>query len=296
MLADLLKVQIDMANASAELAMAMSGGRMLRHVAPHPDRKVPVITLPGLMMSEASFEPMNRFLRQQGFHARQWGLGRNRGLRGVDWQDSLSRIRRHLTDQIKRLSDESSAAVSLVGHSMGGIYARELAQMMEGEIDRVITLGSPTLHPYKADRHNRLTMGVADVINQQRAAELVGRKGLLHWDPDHPALPCVAIYSPVDGLVDEDNCALPDYIVAQSRAESPRENVRVRRRDMGMTVSPFVMLAVADRLVADRSDWHPFNPDDYFPVYMRPAARMFYPQRRTLPESRGLAPFVRMKQ
>ena len=296
MLADLLKVQIDMANATAELAMAMLGANMLKHVAPRPGRKVPVITLPGLMMSEASLERLNRFLRQQGFHARGWGLGRNRGLRGVEWPDSLRRIRRHLTDQIKRLSDESSAAVSLVGHSMGGIYARELAQTMEGQIDRVITLGSPTLHPYKADRHNRFTMRVADVINQQRAAKLGGRKGLLHWDPDQPALPFVAIRSPVDGLVDEDSCAIPDYIVAQSRPESPRENIRVLSSHMGMTISPFVMLAVADRLVADRSDWHPFNPDAYFPMYMRRAAGMFYPQRRTLPEGRGLGPFVRMKQ
>lgn len=295
MLADLLKVQIDMANASAELAMAMLGGHMLRHVAPRPGRKVPVITLPGLMMSEASLEPLNRFLRQQGFHARQWGLGRNRGLRGVGWQDSLSRIRRHLADQVKQMSDESSAAVSLVGHSMGGMYARELAQMMEGEIDRVITLGSPTLHPYKAHRHNRFTLGVADVINRQRAASLGGRRGLLHWDPDHPALPCVVIHSPFDGLVDEDNCAIPDYIVAQSRPESPRENIRVLSSHIGMTFSPFVMLAVADRLVADRNGWRAFNPDDYFPVYTRPAARMFYPQRRT-PQGKGLAPFVGTKQ
>jgi pimeloyl-ACP methyl ester carboxylesterase len=285
-----------MMGASAELAMAMLGGRMLRRIAPRTDRNLPVITLPGLMASDASFEPLNRFLAQQGFNARQWGLGRNRGLQGVDWALNLEVIRKHLTDRIREMSDQSSAPVSLVGHSMGGIYARELAAKMESEVDRVITLGAPTLHPYRIDRHNRLAMGVADWINRQRAAELAGRDGLLHWDPDRPALPCIAIHSPVDAFVDEALCHIPAYIIAQSTAVSPRENIRIRSSHLGMPVNPFVMLAVADRLVADRGDWRPFDAGRYFPDHLQRAARVFYPDPGRLREDPGTTAFVQMNQ
>jgi len=164
MLSDMLKVQLDVMGAQAEVAVAMVGGHMLSRISPCTDRNLPVITLPGLMASDASFRPLNRFLNQQGFNARPWSLGRNRGLQGDDWKRKLGVIERHLLDQIKEMSDESSAPVSLIGHSMGGIYARELALRMEDEIDRVITLASPTLHPYRNGRHNRLVMTISDLM------------------------------------------------------------------------------------------------------------------------------------
>ncbi len=293
MLSDMLKVQLDVMGAQAEVAAEMFGERMLSRISPRTDRNLPVITLPGLMASDASFKPLNRFLNRQGFNARPWSLGRNRGLQGDDWKRKLAEIERHLADQIKEMSDESSAPVSLVGHSMGGIYARELALRMENEIDRVITLAAPTLHPYRNSRHNQLVMTVSDLINRQRAAELGGRDGLLHWDPDRPAMPCVAIHSPIDALVDEEQCCIPSYIVAQSAADCPRENIRVLSSHVGMSVNPFVMLAVADRLLADRNNWRPFDSNDYFPVHMRHVTKMFYPEPAKPGEDRGMAAFIR---
>jgi len=62
-----------------------------------------------------------------------------------------------------------------------------------------------------------------------------------------------------------------------------------------MTVNPFVMLAVADRLLADRNNWRPFDSGDYFPVHMRQVTRMFYPQSAKLEEDRGVAAFIQMR-
>jgi pimeloyl-ACP methyl ester carboxylesterase len=293
---DFLRAQLDLTRASGELGMAMFSGHILRRIAPRTDRNLPVIALPGLMASDASFEPLSRFLREQGFNAQTWGLGRNRGLRGAAWNENLAAVRARLADRIKEMSDASSAPVSLVGHSMGGIYARELAARMEGEVDRVITLGAPTLHPYRAARHNQFAMDIADLINRQRAAELGGRTGLLHWDPDQPALPCVAIHSPIDAFVDEEHCHIPAYIVTQSTPASPRENIRVLSSHLGMTVNPFVMLAVADRLVVSRDNWCPFDPDRYFKGLFRRAAGVFYPEPGKLWKNRGTSAFVEMNQ
>jgi len=297
MLADLLKLQLDLFGAPAELAMTSLGGRKLREVAPVSSRTVPVIMLPGFMTSGRSFARMNEFLNHQGFLAETWGLGRNRGLpTGYDWNRTIDDIQKNLSDKINRLADECSAPVSLVGHSLGGIYARELALRMESEIDRVIMLGSPTLHPYRADRHNQVIKHFSYWFNRQRAQEFGGRGGLVHWNPNRPALPCVAIHSPLDGFVDENACHIPAYIVSQSGERSPRENIRVLSTHVGMTVNPGVCLAVADRLLADRDNWRPFDPLVYFSGALRPLARMCYPRADRLWQDRGAAAFVEMNQ
>jgi pimeloyl-ACP methyl ester carboxylesterase len=240
MLLDTTKLLQDFFGAAAELTLNQLGGRLLSRIAPVSDRKLPVITFPGFMSPEASLAPLNQFLNRQGFNARSWGLGRNLGPQDERWSAHLEAMTKRLAGKVKRFADESSAPVSLVGHSLGGIYARELACRLNGEIDRVITLGTPTIHPYAEYRHNKLISTIVGWSQRQSATEWGGANGLLHWYADRPKLPCVAIHSPIDGFVHEGNCSIPDYIVAQSRQSAPRENVRVLATHIGMTFSPWV--------------------------------------------------------
>jgi hypothetical protein len=149
---------------------------------------------------------------------------------------------------------------------------------MGSDVDRVIMLGSPSFHPYRVDHHNRVLEAATYWANRKLSSEFRGRRGLLHWDPDDPPMPCVAIHSPVDGFADEGTCHIPDYIVAQSGRRAPRENIRVLSSHLGMSVNPWVLLAVADRLVADRADWRPFEPRAYFAGALRPLMRVVYPE------------------
>lgn len=296
MLTDLLKLQLDLLGARTELAATFLGSRLLSRVAPVSERKRPVLTLPGFLASDASLIRMNRFLTQQGFSARSWGLGRNLGSQGQEWDQHLDEIEYLLMDRVRAMADEASAPVSLVGQSLGGVYARELASRLEDEVDRVIMLGSPTFHPYRDERHNRVVGTFGYWFNRQSSSEFAGREGLLHWESDHPALPCVAIHSPVDGIVEEKACHIPGYIVGQSRLNSPRENIRVLSSHIGMCVSPWVLLAVADRLTVDRAHWEPFDPGDYFPSYFGPALRAVYPRADELWKDPGAFAFVEMNQ
>jgi hypothetical protein len=109
---------------------------------------------------------------------------------------------------------------------------------MPDEIDRVIMLGSPTFHPYLKAHHNRVIRQFGYWMSRQSHAELAGRRGLLHWDADQPPLPCVAIHSPVDGVVDEASSVIPQYIIDQSDRSAPRENLRVLSSHIGMAVNP----------------------------------------------------------
>jgi len=278
MLADLLRLQLDIVGAHSELAASLFGENRLKTMAPACTEARPVITIPGFLASGLSLMRLNSFLRQQGFTAKHWGQGRNLGPQGMDWGHHLDAMVRQMTDHIDALADETSAPVSLVGQSLGGVYARELALRLNDRIDRVIMLGAPTFHPYKSNRHNRLIGTFGYWLNRQSATEFAGREGMLHWQPDRPDMPCVAIHSPVDGVVDEQACHIPSYIVAASSHRSPRENIRVMSSHIGMSVSPLVHLAVADRLLAERANWRAFDPMTYFPTYLRPAVRLLFPE------------------
>ena len=292
MLTDLLRLQLDVAGARAELAAHLLSGGLLKRLAPVARGAGPVITIPGFLASDRSLIRMNRFLRQQGFRAQSWGMGRNLGPQGEEWGRHLDRVRDRLMIQVRSLADQESAPVSLIGQSLGGVYARELALRLEDEVDRVIMLGSPTFHPYKNDRHNRVIGTFGYWLNRQSASEFAGREGMLHWEYGHPAMPCVAIHSPLDGIVNEQACHIPGYIVRHSSAAAPRENIRVLSSHIGMCVSPWVLLAVADRLVADRHRWRAFDAASYFSGALAWAAELMYPDPQTLVQDRETRDFV----
>lgn len=277
MLTDLFRLQLDMLGARAELGIGVLSKWLLDRATPQGSGNQPVIIMPGFMASDATLSRLNAYLNRNGFNAHGWGLGRNLGPQGRSWSEHLDRIGRSLAEKVKQLSDTHGTAVALVGHSLGGVYARELAISMENEVDRVLMLGSPTFHPYLVRHHNRVVSMFGYWLSRQSQAELAGRGGILHWGAGHPAMPCVAIHSPIDGVVDEASCIIPQYIVEQSGDQAPRENLRVLSSHIGMTVSPWVLLAIADRLMADRDNWRNFDPYDYFPENLHRLVDTLFP-------------------
>ena len=113
---------------------AFLGALPLLSLAPRGDGH-PVLVLPGLVASDTSTRPLRSFLKSRGYAVSGWRQGRNLGLRhGV--QDAM-------VDLVQELNDTHGRKVSLVGWSLGGLYARQLAKMMPERVRSVITLGSP---------------------------------------------------------------------------------------------------------------------------------------------------------
>jgi pimeloyl-ACP methyl ester carboxylesterase len=278
MLTDLFRLQLDMLGARAELAAGVLSKWLLDRNTPPGSGDQPVITMPGFMASDATLSRLNAYLNRNGFDAHGWGLGRNLGPQGRSWSEHLDLIGQSVGDKVKELNDTHGTRVALVGHSLGGVYARELAGRMEQEIDRVLMLGSPTFHPYLVRHHNRVVSTFGYWLSRQSQVELAGRSGILHWGAGQPAMPCVAIHSPVDGVVDEDSCIIPQYIINQSSKKAPRENIRVLTSHIGMGVNPWVLLTIADRLVEERDGWKSFNPYRYFPESLRWAVSALFPR------------------
>jgi pimeloyl-ACP methyl ester carboxylesterase len=279
MLTDLFKLQMDLLGARGELAVGMLSSCIWNKVTPHGGGNRPVITFPGFLASGNTLLRLNRYLNRHGFEAQSWGLGRNLGPQETSWGEQLDNMIVEVGGTIQKLADKHSAPVSLIGQSLGGVYARELALQMPDLVDRVIMLGSPSFHPYLTTHVNRVVSTFGYWMNRQSHAELAGRSGLLHWDADRPALPCVSIHSPLDGVVDEASSIIPQYIVEQSDNSAPRENLRVLSSHIGMSVNPWVLLAIADRLVQDRDDWQVFDPYNYYSETLQFAVSRLYPEQ-----------------
>ena len=288
MLNDFLRLQADMIAARAELGLSLTASWVLDKAAPDAVGNRPVVTIPGFLASESTLLRLERFLNRHGFAAQSWGMGRNLGPQGQSWSSVLDQMTREVGATVRRLADEHAAPVALIGQSLGGVYARELAAHMPDEIDRVIMLGAPTLHPYILSHHNRVIAQMGQWVSRQSHAEMAGRRGLLHLDPDHPPLPCVSIHSPCDGVVDESSAVIPQYIIEQSDNSAPRENLRVFSSHIGMSVNPCVLLAIADRLVQDRNDWTPFDPYRYFPENLEAAVSRLYPAQEDVAYDRDI--------
>jgi pimeloyl-ACP methyl ester carboxylesterase len=95
----------------------------------------PVLTLPGFLAGDSSTRILRRYLKRLGYSAHPWKLGRNFGRTGV--------VQEKLFERVTELAERHERKISIVGWSLGGVYARELAKHLPNHVRQVITLGSP---------------------------------------------------------------------------------------------------------------------------------------------------------
>lgn len=273
---DMLRLQGDVIWASFEFAAKAMSEPLLNSLAKKGNGTTPVMTLPGFTGPEFSLSPLNRFLRENGYDAHSWGLGTNRGPRNLEYLDTMSEV---LGDRIKSMADEAGEQVSLIGQSLGGVYARELARRHPKEVDRVITLGTPA-HVESTHAHpvNKLVAQAMmfytgrKVHEHLEEAEKSERKIL---EPP-PKVPLVAVFSPLDGVVSRETTSIPDEFL-RVKDGVPRENIEILCSHCGMALNPLVLLAVADRLAQDKTNWVPFDPTEYAKGPARLLSRWVYP-------------------
>jgi pimeloyl-ACP methyl ester carboxylesterase len=198
-----------------------------------------VLVFPGLAASDITTLPLRAFLGERGYRPRGWELRFNLGPRAGVLERCL--------EQVQRARRETGRKVSLVGWSLGGVYAREIAKLAPGDVRCVITLGSPfTGHP-KAN-------------NAWRIYELASGHSLDESDGfasvrEPPPVPTTSIFSRSDGIVAWRCCM---------QAAGPRaESIEVAASHIGMGLNPAAWFAVADRLAQREGKWAPFHRDGW---------------------------------
>jgi thioesterase domain-containing protein len=200
-----------------------------------------VVVYPGLSANDASTVPLRKYLSSLGYETHGWGQGFNFGPRaGV-----LSTGKQHL----RALLAQSTQPLSLVGWSLGGIYARELAKELVSEglpVRSVISLGTPFAggpQSTNAWRLYELTSG--------RSAHREAEKFAL---ATAPSMPTSSIYSRSDGIV-----AWQASIQAAQAHNPHTENIEVVASHFGIGLNPSAWWAVADRLAQIPGQWQPFQ-------------------------------------
>jgi pimeloyl-ACP methyl ester carboxylesterase len=175
-------------------------------------RGAPVLVLPGLSGGDGSTSPLRWFLGQLGHQAYGWGLGRNMGPNG--------RVLEGMSERLRAIAEAHEQPVSLVGWSMGGLYARDLAARHPELVRQIVTLGSPHRLYQRTD--------IADL-----------------------PVPVTAIYSRSDGVVPWRACL---------NVDGPRrENIEVVGSHFGYGHNPSVLYIIADRLALPAGKWRPYG-------------------------------------
>lgn len=215
----------------------MSFGTPLRHLLPRGDGHH-VIVLPGFAADDRSTRPLRLLLRDIGYHSHGWRLGNNVG----PTPETLDGLRRLLT----RVHDAGAASVSIIGWSLGGIYARELARESPEAVRQVITLGSPI---QMIDQDSSSAQGTYDSLKHLHdpSVQRTVREAFL------PMLevPATSIYSRTDGVV--------SWQASLIRRTDRSENIRVHGSHCGLGFNNSVAYAIADRLAQPVGQWRHFN-------------------------------------
>ena len=209
----------------------------------------PVLTLPGFLASDLSMAPMRRYLKELGYDARAWQMGRNIG--------GVARMRAALLGRLTEIHAETGRKVSVIGWSLGGVYARDLALQAPAMVRAVVTLGSPFANDVTATNATRLY----ELLSGETAESFPELRSAISGDLPVPA---TSIYSRSDGVVNWQTCRL--------RASATAENIEIYLAShVGLGVNPAALWAVADRLAQREDHFSQFNRNGPFAIAYAPS-------------------------
>jgi len=197
----------------------------------------PVLILPGFMATDLSTMPLRSFIHKLGYKVYGWGEGRN--FAQVEYINLMQR-------RLRLIYQRYGQEVSVIGWSLGGIYARELAKNAPEMVRQVIVMGTPL-------------RGITEANNAQWLYELlkkgkyteVADQAILQDLPTRADVPTTAIYSKEDGVVPWQLCLEDESDIHQ--------NVQVRGSHLGLGVNPLVLQIIKDRLSYTKENWIRFK-------------------------------------
>jgi pimeloyl-ACP methyl ester carboxylesterase len=198
-----------------------------------------VVIFPGLGAGTRAIAPLRRHCEKLGYETYDWGRGINRGP-----GDDLDAWIAGLADELARRVERHEAPVSLLGWSLGGIYAREVAKRMPRRVRQVITIGSPFA-------------GTPDATHAALLYRLLkGRRASVDARVAHalrvaPPVPTTSIFSRTDGVVAWQACYATHGPCI--------ENIEVESSHLGLVWHPRVLAIVADRLGQPAGRWRPMQ-------------------------------------
>ena len=221
-----------------EVASCFAYLPLLKKIAPRGDGHA-VLTLPPFMSDDKFMGPLRRFLEALGYQPRGWELERNTGFDDGKFK--------HLVRRIERIADRTGGKVSLIGHSLGGIYARHLGHEIPHAVRQVIYMGTP----FNISDEASVDLPIRRIYERLNPAETNTELMQSTIDLGATPTPSTAIFSEGDGFVPWRFCI--------DEPDSNSENIRIHGSHSGMPFNLPVLYAVADRLAQPENGWKPFS-------------------------------------
>lgn len=194
-----------------------------------------VLVIPGFTTDDKATIILRRKLSSAGYDVHGWQQGLNLGIR--------RKLFDGLVAEFDRLHEDCGVPISVVGQSLGGIYARQLAKLRPDEVCHVITLGTPINDP---DGSGSRATALYKLLNPSHGDDTPAPPGFDHWDVAlPPPVPTTAIYSRRDGICNWHTCL-------QQGNHPHVENLEIPGSHLGMGVNGDVLEAISERLATAR--------------------------------------------
>jgi pimeloyl-ACP methyl ester carboxylesterase len=195
----------------------------------------PVIVVPSFLRGDGHTAPLRRFLAGCGYAALGWGLGTNLGPTAA----TLDGIEA-LLDAVYRCHGRK---VTLIGHSLGGVIARELAKQHPGQVRQLLVLASPIQLPTASPLEP-----VYKLLAHWHSIDPEGSAAKLNTPPD---VPVTAIYTKSDGIVAWQSC--------REIEGARRESIEIRGAHGTMVRNLAAWRIIADRLAQPEDEWRAYR-------------------------------------
>jgi pimeloyl-ACP methyl ester carboxylesterase len=191
--------------------------------APRGNERI-AVALPGWKAPELTTAPLRGYLRSIGHDARSWGFGINQG--------DVEAKRDEMVVKVRELAERSGRPVNLLGWSLGGVVAREVARSTPESVHRLVIYGSPVV----GGPTHTAGVGTYEAEEVTRIRELQA-----HLDSTDPvATPITAIFTRNDSVVDWRACI--------DRFSLDVTTVEVGSTHVGLGIDPDVWLTIAESL------------------------------------------------
>jgi len=192
------------------------------------------------MAGDTSTRPMRRLFDDLGYQSYGWNLGRN-----VRFNEKRER---EMSELVEQIFEDTGRKMSIVGWSLGGVFAREIAKANPEYVRNVITLGSPIsgdMDHSNATRLYEFFNGPPSEVMQKRLKTIAKA----------PPVPTTSIFTKTDGIV----AWRGSVQQTGQRADERIDNICIPASHVGLGVNPLAMCAIADRLAQAEGQWAPFE-------------------------------------